>query len=476
MRLAVLLAAAAVTSAAVNHTEELPSKCKVSVAGAGFSGVYFAWRLAVDTHRVAASDVCIFEANARIGGRLYSVKDFPEMSDIEVDVGAYRFAEGDHLPSDLIMKGLLLKTACYDYNCTGGGCSHGDGGLSTNCLKVTDVYGNSRFSLVIETMLEQLISKGAHLFTGTVVTGVLNGGNTIKNGRRTAILTFRGTDHKLHSDIVLMNTPMTALGALDQDSVIFPKAGGSEEAFSCMTSQIFLTGLKVYALYDDAWWYSKLGLMQGSYGTDKEAVPLSGRYQDGPTKCKVKDGHSGLPVYAESPVKYGDCWGALMVYYRLAITNMEGNYWLKMMADPDDAMTRIVPGGKHANVLADLHAQLMEFHAKELAAAGVDPASLAPPKAIYMGNFVRNGTYVGSIGATGCALTKPKKVWKVVRRPNEDYNVFLANQDYGRSFDTFGWATGGLQLTEKILQAEMGLRKPKWLNGAWYEKMILGVE
>ena len=40
-----------------------PSHCPLAVVGAGWGGVYAAWRLAVDTKTVNASDVCVFEAN-----------------------------------------------------------------------------------------------------------------------------------------------------------------------------------------------------------------------------------------------------------------------------------------------------------------------------------------------------------------------------------------------------------------------------
>ena len=48
--------------------------------------------------------------------------------------------------------------------------------------------------------------------------------------------------------------------------------------------------------------------------------------------------------------------------------------------------------------------------------------------------------------------------------------MYVADQDYGYHS---GWAVGSLTMAEKILQAEIGLPKPAWLNGSWYEENVL---
>lgn len=68
-----------------------PEKCGVAIIGAGMGGVYSAWRLAVDSGAVQPSDICIFEAKARPGGRVLSVSDpVPGFEGFTVDLGAYR--------------------------------------------------------------------------------------------------------------------------------------------------------------------------------------------------------------------------------------------------------------------------------------------------------------------------------------------------------------------------------------------------
>eukprot|EP01065_Artemidia_motanka_P024582 TRINITY_DN2943_c0_g1_i3.p1 TRINITY_DN2943_c0_g1~~TRINITY_DN2943_c0_g1_i3.p1 ORF type:complete len:193 (+),score=44.91 TRINITY_DN2943_c0_g1_i3:55-579(+) len=149
---ALLLAGALQAASAGNVTKE-HRRCAVSVAGAGWSGVYFAWRLAVDLKRVSAADVCIFEATERIGGRVYSVPDAPGTESLTVDVGAYRTQTGMRLPRDLIEKGLGMATAPYS-----------PGGADSRMLVVADPYGNNAgFATPIERMLDDLEKRGAKL-------------------------------------------------------------------------------------------------------------------------------------------------------------------------------------------------------------------------------------------------------------------------------------------------------------------------
>ena len=85
-------------------------------------GVMMKGRVALDAKKFAPSDVCIFEASSRLGGRTFTVHEhdtelFPLLDGLNVDVGAYRFAFEQHLPADLIRGPLGLPTACYIPTC-----------------------------------------------------------------------------------------------------------------------------------------------------------------------------------------------------------------------------------------------------------------------------------------------------------------------------------------------------------------------
>lgn len=47
--------------------------CDITIAGGGAGGIYSAWRLVKDVG-VAGSSICIFEADTRLGGRIYSIR------------------------------------------------------------------------------------------------------------------------------------------------------------------------------------------------------------------------------------------------------------------------------------------------------------------------------------------------------------------------------------------------------------------
>eukprot|EP00965_Chrysotila_dentata_P246130 6206976-Pleurochrysis_carterae.AAC.1 len=118
------------------NISKLPSRCSFAVVGAGWGGVYAAWRLGVDTGAIDPAAMCVFEANGRVGGRVYSLRGLPDFDDLAIDVGGYRFIESDLLPAQLVWKALKLPTACYDWACSAQ-CE------GANCYVVKDAYGNN---------------------------------------------------------------------------------------------------------------------------------------------------------------------------------------------------------------------------------------------------------------------------------------------------------------------------------------------
>ena len=110
----------------------------------------------------------------------------------------------------------------------------------------------------------------------------------------------------------------------------------------------------------------------------------------------------------------------------------------------------------------------MAYHAPALKAAGVDPESVGKPMTVVMGNWIEHGTYTPGIGRLQPGTDKEKAL---VRKPAPGYEVYVVNQDYGYHS---GWAVGSLTMAEKVLQAEIGLPKPTWLDEAWYKTNVLG--
>ena len=71
--------------------------------------------------------------------------------------------------------------------------------------------------------------------------------------------------------------------------------------------------------------------------------------------------------------------------------------------------------------------------------------------------------------ATNLVLFAPSRVAQV-RKPVPSHELYVVNQDYGYHS---GWAVGSLAMAEKVLQAELGLPAPRWLDAEWYEKRVV---
>ena len=144
---------AAADAASANAT--LPVECELAVVGAGWGGAYLAWRLSVDDGTtVAPAGVCVFEANSRVGGRIYSIHGLPNFADLAVDVGGYRFQSRQKLPNDLVFNALKMSTACYDWQCAQN-CEE------DVCYVNRDSYGNNAgYATNIEEMLGRLEAAG----------------------------------------------------------------------------------------------------------------------------------------------------------------------------------------------------------------------------------------------------------------------------------------------------------------------------
>ena len=434
----------------------LPTHCDLAVVGAGWGGAYLAWRLAVDTDYVAANRTCVFEANGRVGGRVYSVHDLPHFGDLAVDVGGYRFQESQLLPAQLVWKALELPTTCYDYGCQ----AECEG--PQNCFVIKDAYGNNAgYATPIERMLGELEAKGGpgtQTYFG-VRLEALSAAPLV--GPRATRLHFAG-GASVTASRVLLNLPGNAVAALSNSSVIFDAPSEKKILESVSTFSMN----KVYAWYDDAWWSTKLGKMEGYFhGGMGRAAPLYGRYHDGPQRCLIGHDTAGRPIYSGTKVPYGNCSGALEVYY-----SSSAPYYEALMESPLEPLTvATAEDGKagSATLLADVHAHLMSHHAAAFANASVDPATIAPPKAVVVANWIADGAFTPGIGRLmpGTDAERAK-----ARKPAAGFDVYVADQDYG--YHT-GWAMGSLTMAEKVLQAELGLMKPAWLDEAWYDENVV---
>lgn len=91
-----------------------PRGCHVVVVGAGIGGIYSAYRLALDSSTVSPQNICIFEAQARPGGRILTLTgSVPSFDDFTIDLGAYRYGRSRHW----MMRSIIEDVLGYDWQC-----------------------------------------------------------------------------------------------------------------------------------------------------------------------------------------------------------------------------------------------------------------------------------------------------------------------------------------------------------------------
>ena len=172
--------------------------------GAGWAGVYFAFRQALNGHQV-----CIFEGSERVGGRTYShrIKQGDEW--FTLDVGAYRFSPDMHLPGDVI-KLLGFKTACYEPNCPPASQDFPKPfhfNYTAPLRRIVDADDMpAGYVTAIRGMLDEILAMGGHLFLESNLTDL----QALHSGE--VRLVFESAS--VLSKMVLLNLPRTPLLSL----------------------------------------------------------------------------------------------------------------------------------------------------------------------------------------------------------------------------------------------------------------------
>jgi hypothetical protein len=135
---------------------------------------------------------------------------------------------------------------------------------------------------------------GTQVYFGALLTGVHAAPEV---GPRVTMLRFATGDNVTASK-VLLNLPGNAVEGLDPSSVLFSDATPAAKKWLGKVSAFGMS--KVYAWYDDAWWSTKLGLMEGYFSTGNDTritpdTPIG--HLTGPPPSEA----GGAPVSAARP-------------------------------------------------------------------------------------------------------------------------------------------------------------------------------
>lgn len=273
---------------------------------------------------------------------------------------------------------------------------------------------------------------------------------------------------------VFLNLPRHAVNALISDSVIFQEAPAQTKQLLRCSAELYgnestEASVKVYLIYEDAWWISKLNLDEGEVEALETNPPIYIRYHDGPTQCH----------------QHG-CRGALLVQYAHMLET--GAAWYMQFQRDWKQTLGVFTSGP---LLTEVHQKLMAMHADKLRAAGVAPDVVPKPTAAVVGFWSHAQQVVFAPApdplsfSTGRPLPSclhgisPAVYWQQVRKPIQSRQIFLANNDWWLeepSVDLMPpyWAEVSLRTAERVLHDHMGLQRPAWLNQTYYRHSILG--
>jgi len=462
---------------------DVAAHCDYGVVGAGWAGVYAAWRLVVDSSDVRGKDLCIFEAMGRPGGRTHTTtSDFG----LKVDLGAMRFSEDMHLPADLIAGPLKLKSVCFDSSCT-----RDPSRQNATLRKIVDDEGhNAGFGRPIAVMLEQLQAEGVRVMYNSRLTSISETRSRWWRPWSAGVMTLEFAPNRreaMHATVnkVFLNMPRNAILNLTSDSLIF-KNGSERERIDCTDNSEMgrkKMAVKAYLSYADAWWATQLNLTEGRRvsSPNTTASPLVQVRYNGASHAKC------LPDSLEGPVLHSDteaCPGVLEVCddFELGCDDVPGLCWyLQFQADPEDSSVRVTDPAP----LKTLHEELMRMHAEDLAGAGLAASDIPEPTELYLGIYLPDAVLqpvqrmLGDNGPADYAClgdSGPRTLLRSVAKPLDDFDLFIANNDFWYTTEPHNgdWAYASLASMERLLHEHIGLEAPAWLDSDYYTDFVLG--
>lgn len=438
-----------------------------------------------------ADQICIFEAYHRSGGRTYT----KQIDDYSIDVGAYRFAGDMHLPADLIMHALGLPTACYDPTCVDADMHDGEvpWPYKEPLRKIVNFAGRHvGYGEAIKVMLDQMVVAGVQVKFGTELSEVTQGPMGWQ-------LRFRDNS-VVESQKVIFNLPRPALeqvvGVKDLFGKRWDALNCSARNFAPHLTEAKAT-VKAYAVYDDAWWVSRLGILHG-VAEDLHDPPASIHYHDGEVLCAdgVDPGGSEIWSPARSVSDRSKCKGVLQVFYRhsqLCPSDAPKcmDFWSSLPRSNGSEPLTVTEG---EDLLQKVHQKLLSMHASKAKEYNVSLSGIKPPTSLAYSVWAHAGTFpVGDRGlqatpqdvifkpslAAACGINSLEEFADMVTGTSSwagvGVGLHVANNDFFAtpSAKWHGpWAEMSLITSERILAAAFGLSRPRWLNETYYANVI----
>ncbi|KAL3930064.1 MAG: hypothetical protein SGBAC_011930 [Bacillariaceae sp.] len=410
-------------------TDSAPS-CKLAVVGAGTGGLYTAMRL-VETGKYSATDVCIFEATDRVGGRIYSLRGFGPDHDITVDAGAYRtWPEFTPTLHALVTEKLGFDVECYDEEVP---------------CQVYNIIGESGqkigFASFVEKMMGILIDDGACFYSRHELVSIEAESAESESIKK---LSF-ANGVKATAEQVILNVPQHPLLKIMRKSDLPLTETESLAITDSLHSVQTEIAAKVYLYYENAWWLD-LGLSSGEFASpgDARTMMLQGRYHDGHVKCTDEG-----------------CHGFLLADYVHDFSGDASQFFRRYQRDRPEPVTIISSTDTEgALFLEHAHSRISNYHiyeAQNVSYTGFQAQQTfrnAPPP-----EFAVLATWnVATFGAGGAwhHWTDISNVEQATM-PMNHIGIHVVNEAYSR---LQGWAEGSLMLADDVLATYFDCPRP----------------
>lgn len=362
------------------------------------------------------------------------------------------------------MTGLGLPTKPYCVGCD-----------EYNLSKVVDVHGNNAGMTTFVDAMAASAGKAVHFFLNAEVVQLKKAGESFD------VVVANGTAVTVRSLILAMAQPPLVKLLHSSPQVVteatrVPSVMNSYRALHRVRAS---PAVKVYVLYEDAWWVNDLNLTSGSFNnsaapheqTSGTAVPqfppLQGRYHDGDVRC---DSQGKCRGFLETMYAFDDVSVAFYRPYRAG----GGQPFTVLGADPQD-----VAG---ADLLDSIHEELVRFHSEALGDKGAlervralrpslavlsiwDEAAAGFGGAIH--DWFRDARNTSTCSSFGdCQQKMPP----TLMHPLQPLPLYVVGEAFGARN---GWMESALAMAENVLHKFYGLVRPLWIDEKTYVNDVL---
>jgi len=235
--------------------------------------------------------------------------------------------------------------------------------------------------------------------------------------------------------------------------------------------------VKMYVLYEDAWWRNELNLTSGNFNNSAAPVnqtsgtavpqfpPLSGRYHDGDVRCDPR------------------CRGFLQATY--AFDDVSVAFYRPYRPQTAEPYTVLGNSGDvvGSDLLDAIHKELVQLHEAALAKV---PGALERTQALRpslgvltiwdeatvgFGGGIHDWMRDGRGGATCTSFGECQQIMPPrLLQPFAPLPLFIAGEAFGARN---GWIESALQMAENVLARHFGLTRPAWIDHDSYHQKVI---